>query len=125
MTQVSIGTGAGAIGAATGGAIREDLENMISNIDRSEAPFVDSIGKTKANNVLHEWLTDELDDPTLTTASEGSDFSSDENTTRVRLNNYTGIYRKDIAVSGTVEAVNEAGVASEMAYQLKLSLIHI
>ena len=125
MTQVKVGTGTGNLGAITGGPIREDLENMVSNIDRSEAPFVDSIGKISAKNVLHEWLTDEYADPTKTLASEGTDFSSSTQTTRARLGNYTGIFREDVAVSGTAEAVDKAGVASEMSYQLKKATVEI
>ena len=125
MTQVTIGTGSGQIGAITGGAIREDLENMISNVDRKKAPFSESIGKTKASNVLHEWLTDEYDNPSVAAHAEGGTFASDSNTTRSRLGNYTQIFRKDIAVSGTVEAVDKAGVASELDYQLKKALVEI
>ena len=118
MTQVKVGPGSGNLGAITGAAIREDLENFISSIDRKEAPFVESMKKVKATNVEHGWLTDVLTDPSATLAAEGADFSSDTLTTRPRLINSTGIFRKDIAVSGTTEAVNKAGVASEMSYQL-------
>ena len=125
MTQVRVGSGAGNLGAITGGPIREDLENMVSNIDRSEAPFVDSIGKMSASNVLHEWLTDEYADPNKTLAEEGTAFASTTQTTRARLGNYCGIFREDVAVSGTSEAVDKAGVASEMSYQLKKATIEI
>lgn len=49
---------------------------------------------------------------------EGADVSVDTSRPRVRKNNYTQIFKKDIIVSGTVQAVNMlGGVNNEFDYQ--------
>jgi len=51
-------------------------------------------------------------------ALEGADVNQDTSRPRVRLSNYTQIIKKDIIVSGTMEAVRQlGGVGSEMDYQ--------
>lgn len=120
MTTVAIGN-TNIRGA--GSANREDLENMISNADRSESPFIESIGTVKASNILHEWNTDTYGSPLAANHAEGGGFSSDSTTTRPRLGNYMSRVRKDIAVSGTTEAVDRNGVADELDYQLKKAIV--
>ena len=113
---------AGSNGAGT--SEREDLANFISMITRDETPFLSSIGKTKANAILHEWQTDELTPPGLNAQSEGVGFndvagSQANGPYRTRLGNYCQISSKVVSVSGTKRAVDQAGVADEYAYQLK------
>ena len=120
---------------------REDLANFISMITRDETPFMSSIGKTKATAIYHEWQTDELNTPSLSVITEGTDYiepaganaysGSDADvlgspnsfavtgSNRTRLGNYTQINGKTIAISGTRRAIDQAGVADEYAYQLK------
>jgi hypothetical protein len=101
---------------------REDLANFITMITREETPFISSIGKTKATAIYHEWQTDELAAPGNSRLAEGTDFDSGSVTVgphRTRLGNYTQINGKQLAVSGTRRAVDQAGVADEYAYQLK------
>ena len=108
-----------------GSSEREDLANFISMITRDETPFMSSIGKTKANAILHEWQTDELAVPgTGSIQSEGAGFNDVAGTQgvgnyRTRIGNYTQINSKTVSVSGTKRAVDQAGVADEYAYQLK------
>ena len=101
---------------------REDLANFITMITREETPFISSIGKAKATAIFHEWQTDELAAPGNSRLAEGTDFDSGSVTVgphRTRLGNYTQINGKQLAVSGTRRAVDQAGVADEYAYQLK------
>ena len=101
---------------------REDLANFITMITREETPFISSIGKAKATAIYHEWQTDELAAPGNSRLAEGTDFDSSSVTVgphRTRLGNYTQINGKQLAVSGTRRAVDQAGVADEYAYQLK------
>jgi len=49
---------------------------------------------------------------------EGDEYAFDAVTPTVRLNNYTQISRKTIIVSGSQQAGNHAGIASELAYGL-------
>lgn len=49
---------------------------------------------------------------------EGADVSVDTSRPRTRKNNYTQIFKKDIIISGTVQAVNMlGGIANEYDYQ--------
>jgi len=101
---------------------REDLANFITMITREETPFTASIGKAKATAIYHEWQTDELAAPGNSRLAEGTDFDAANVTVgphRTRLGNYTQINGKQLAVSGTRRAVDQAGVADEYAYQLK------
>lgn len=100
--------------------LREDLTDVIWNISPTETPFVTSIGRAKAEAVLHEWQTDSLADASSSNAQlEGDDISSfDAVTATVRLNNDCQISRKTVVVSGTEEAVRKAGRKSEIAYQV-------
>ena len=100
--------------------LREDLTELISNISPKETPFMTAIGSGgRAKAVLHEWQTDALAAAVTTNAQiEGDDvtsFTAADPT--VRLGNYAQISRKDVIVSGTMEAVDKAGRDSEMAYQ--------
>ena len=98
---------------------REDLANFISNIVRDDVPFMSSIGKGKANAVLHEWSTDTLERPGANAVSEGAAFpGTPSNGPNIeRLGNYSQIFTKSIVVSGSIEAVNKAGRKSEFKYQ--------
>lgn len=100
---------------------REDLFDKIYNVDPDETPFISGIAKVSAENVLHEWQTDQLDAPSDTNAHiEGDDTSAGAVTPTVRLNNRTQIFKKSVTISGTTEAVKRAGRGKEMAYQLML-----
>lgn len=99
--------------------IREDLENIISNISPVETPFMSNMGGGKATARLHEWLTDSLAnaDPDNKTV-EGDDATNDSTSPSVRRNNYTQLSDKVVQVSSTAQAVNTAGYANELAYQV-------
>lgn len=114
---------------AAGANIREDLSNMISNIDRDETPFLSSIGTNKATGPLHEWLTDTYADPTSNQQAEGFTFDSgranSRQSARSRVDNRTQVFGKDILASGSTISSDVAGVANEFAYQLKKAGVEI
>jgi len=99
---------------------REDLTDVIWNIDPVQTPFVTSVARAKATAVLHEWQTDSLAAANGTNAQiQGDDISSfDSVTATTRLNNYTQISRKTLVISRTQETVLKAGRKSEVALQL-------
>jgi len=101
---------------------REDLMDMITNISPTETPFLSTIGKSKANNVYHEWLTHELATAVTTTVVEGNVASFTTPTTLTRVVNMCQINEKTIAVSETQDKVNKAGMKSEMAYRVTLAI---
>lgn len=98
---------------------REDLTDVIYNIDPTDTPFVTGVGRTSASAVLHEWQTDELaavNTGNAVVEGYASPYSTSAPTTRV--NNYCQILYKDVTVTGTQQAVKKAGRKDEMAYQI-------
>jgi len=104
---------------------REDLSDMIWDVSPTETPGIQAIGKGKATNTLHQWLTDTLSTGNANAQIEGEDVTHTNPADRVRLTNYTQIFRKDSAVTETQEAVDKAGIASEMAYQMERRMTEI
>jgi len=98
---------------------REDLSDVIYNISPTETPFLNSVGKSKATAIYHEWQTDSLAAASTSNAAvEGATASDATITPTVRVGNRTQISQKTIKISGTLDAVNKAGRKSEKAYQL-------
>lgn len=99
--------------------IREDLSDVIYNVDPTETPFFQLCAKTKASNTLHEWQTDTLAAASDSNAVlEGDDATTDASTATTRLSNQCQILDKVARVTGTMEAVDKAGRENEMAYQV-------
>ena len=98
---------------------REDLTDVIYDISPTDTPLLNTLARSKATAVFHEWQTDSLAAATTANAAvEGADASSATLAPTVRLGNYTQIVQKTIQVSGTLDTVNKAGRKSEKAYQL-------
>ena len=98
---------------------REDLSDVIYNISPTDTPFLSSAAKTKATAVLHEWQTDSLAAAVTTNqVIEGDEVTIDALTATTRLSNSCQIMDKAICITGTQEAVDKAGRASEIAYQI-------
>jgi len=98
---------------------REDLSDVIYSISPTDTPFISSAAKTKATAVLHEWQTDSLAAAATDNAViEGDEATVDALTATTRLSNSAQIMDKVITISGTQEAVDKAGRASELAYQI-------
>lgn len=98
--------------------IREDLTDAIYMISPVETPFLNTVAHTEATNTLHEWQTDALAAAAQNAAVQGDDAPQDTSSATTRLNNRTQISTKDARVSGTGRAVNTAGRADELDYQL-------
>jgi hypothetical protein len=101
-------------------AIREDLSDVIYDISPTDTPFLSSItGKGTVTNTTFEWQTDALAAASGTNYHvEGAAAGTAATTATSRLNNQTQISKKVVEVSGTHEAVNNAGKKSELAHQL-------
>lgn len=98
---------------------REDLSDVIYNISPTETPFLNSVGKTKATAVYHEWQTDSLAAVNVSnSAVEGATASDATLAVTTRVGNRTQISQKTVKISGTLDAVDKAGRKSEKAYQL-------
>ena len=97
---------------------REDLLDMIYDISPTETPFMNGIARSKASSVYHEWQTDSLDPAAQNLALEGDDPTAKTYTASTRLGNYCQISQKTVVVSGTARAIDQAGRADELAYQV-------
>jgi hypothetical protein len=97
---------------------REDLSDIISDISPLETPFYMKAKKGKATATFHEWQTDALDSAATNAAIQGNDAVVNTAVPTVRLRNYCQILTKTVSVSGTQDAVDKAGRASELAYQM-------
>jgi hypothetical protein len=99
--------------------LREDLTDIIYNIDPTDTPFFTGIGKAKAKAVYHEWQTDSLAAVDADNAHiEGDDTTAQAITPTTRLGNRCQIFKKSVVIPGTQEAVDKAGRGEEMAYQI-------
>ena len=98
---------------------REDLSDVIYNISPTDTPFLSSAAKTSSTAVLHEWQTDALASASTSNAViEGDEATLDAVTATTRLSNSCQIMDKTVVITGTQEAVDKAGRASELAYQI-------
>ena len=102
--------------------IREDLADVIYNVDPDETPFMSACSKTSARNTLHEWQTDSLRSSEENAHIEGDDTVADALTPTTRLNNRTQIFKNAIRIPGTDTGLNKAGRGREMAYQSRKML---
>jgi len=99
--------------------IREDLDDIITNISPTDTPFMSGIGSGKADNKYFEWQTDALAAAAANAQLEGDDVGSFTAVTpTTRLGNRCQISRKVGIISGTEQAVKKAGRKDEMAYQI-------
>ena len=100
--------------------IREDLSDMIYNIDPTETPVVTAIGVDGegGGNTVFDWQVDSLDTPDPTNAKiEGEDASAAALGATTRLTNYHQISDKAYGVTGSARKMNAAGRGDELDYQ--------
>lgn len=95
-----------------------DLMGVIFDISPTDTPFLTLCGKSKASQTLHEWQTDKLRSPGANKKPEGNTISTFVETTTTELQNRTQILETAIKVTGTAQAVNQAGVSKQYAYQM-------
>lgn len=98
--------------------IREDLQDIIYNVDPEETPFYSSCSKVKASNTFHEWQTDTLRASAANAHIEGDDTTADARSATTRLGNYTQIFKNAVIVPDTDSGLDKAGRGKEMAYQI-------
>lgn len=101
--------------------IREDLADIIYNISPTDTPFMSNVGKGSTNGTYYEWQVDSLATAADNKQVEGADAPAAAASATTRVGNYTQIASKTVSVSGSNEASDAAGRASEMAYQLAKS----
>lgn len=113
------------VGFLTACGNREDLLDLVTNIDPWDTPFFSSAPKGRSNSANHNWLCDALAATSTAGYVEGGDFNAADLTPRKRLQNITQIFRKDMVVSDTQRSENPAGVRDEYEYQVMLAMKEI
>ena len=98
--------------------IREDLSDIIYDVSPTDTPFLSMAGRSEATNTYHEWQVDSLAAAATNYVIEGDDATTDASVATTRRGNYTNISDKVARVTGTARAVNTAGRADEMDYQV-------
>jgi hypothetical protein len=97
---------------------REDLSDIIYNVDPTETPFLSGLERVKSTAVNHEWQTQALAAASGSNAVlEGDDATTDAAVPTVRLGNINQISDKVARVTGTQQAVQKAGRDDELDYQ--------
>lgn len=97
---------------------REDLADIIYNISPTSTPFMNGIARTTADQVYHEWQTDQLDAAATNRAIEGDDPTAKTFSASTRVGNRCQISEKTVIVSGTSISSDQAGRANELSYQV-------
>jgi len=105
-------------GTGVGKFNREDLSDLVTNISPTDRPFVTRIGKGTAKAVLHEWMSDVLRAAAENAQVEGDEYTYNTNSSGTRVSTNCQILRDTIIVSGTLDAVDKAGMKKWMAYQV-------
>ena len=98
---------------------RETLADQIYMITPDETPFLSMIGKKSVDGVHPEWQTDTLATPDLNNNQpEGNEWQFDAVGATTRVGNYAQISDVKFKISGTLDEIDKAGRASEVAYQV-------
>ena len=102
------------------GSVREDLANIIWRIDPDETPFVTSLQRVGAKQILTEWLLQTLNTAQDVPQPEGFTAVISPAVKPARLSNVCQIFARTVAVSGTLRNVDIPGGEDEYNRQLVL-----
>lgn len=105
------------VGSAGGN--REDLEDVIWELDPLDTYCLSNFDRVKADATFHEHELDTLAAVTVNRQLEGDTFSATTVVSPSRVGNYCQISKKEFTISGTQEVVSKAGRKSEVKRQLK------
>jgi hypothetical protein len=93
--------------------IREDVEDVIWELDPMDTWALTNFDRVKATATYHEWLSDSLAAAGANLIREGDDASFVTATPASRLGNFLQISNKTFIVSDTLEVVDKIGRAKE------------
>jgi len=100
-----------------GGAVREDLLDLLTNLSPKSTQLGSGLSTTTAKSIRHEWLIDTLSAVKLNAQIEGQAITYHELTNPARLVNYTQIFKQGYKVTGSLEAADEAGFDDRYNYE--------
>ena len=103
--------------------IKENVDNMIYNIDPMKTPCLSSLTRKSTRNTNFETPQDSYAAPIDQAATQGDDVSFDDAPSPTKVKGYTQLMDKGLLVSDTARKVSNYGYSDELAYQLsKLSV---
>lgn len=103
-------------------ARKEDLLDIITNLDYKEFQLVTGLGTSTAKDIFHIWLTDTLKAVATNAYVEGADASFPDRTDPGRLTNVCQIVRVGFDVSDSERAVDTVGFNDRYAYETQKAL---
>ena len=104
-------------------AIREDLLDLIVNIDPEEDQLYVGLAKHKASQPYHQWLTDTLAAVANVAKSEGFDPSFAARTNPARVANYTQIISAEFQITDSERNTNTAGFKDRYTYEMQKAML--
>jgi hypothetical protein len=102
-----------------------DLMEIITNIAPADTPAYSRFGNAKAVQTNHEWTKDTLQEPEDNAQAEGAETANFVGSEVAKAGNRTQIMKKAVMVTGTSQAVKQAGLSSQYNYQLALRMKEI
>jgi hypothetical protein len=96
---------------------REELHNRVVMTDPEDTPIYSSLNKISVKSEIPNWETETLAAPALNVNEQGRIFTIGATVPPVRVQNQTQILQKSGAVSGTQQAIPEAGPVQKIAHQ--------
>jgi hypothetical protein len=96
---------------------REQLADVVERVTPEDTPIHSMVKKGTVKGVNPEWETDDLAAPASNVQLEGDDYAFGATTPAVRVGNYTQILRKEGIVSGSQDALENAGRVEQVKYQ--------
>lgn len=106
-------------GVGAAGGNREDLEDVIWELDPLDTRCLTTFDRVKANATFHEWEIDTTVAPAANRQIEGNQESYSSITSPSRVGNYCQISSKEFLVSRTQDAIAKAGRKSDTLRQRK------
>lgn len=103
-------------------AVREDLLDVITNIDPVNNKVQSMLKTSEASSTIHEWPVDTLKTPGANAQVEGHDAAFAARTNPTRQNNRTQIIAIEFDVTDTERAVNAAGFEDRYAYEMRKAM---
>jgi hypothetical protein len=104
-------------GTPTATNIREDLADVIYRIDPDEVPVVSAMDRVGADQVLTEWLVQELNAAGKNAQAEGFEATYAAATPPARLSNICQILSRTVSVANSFRASNTVGGEDEFDRQ--------
>lgn len=106
---------------------REDLLSVLRDVSpASDNYLVTNLGKSTAQNTLHEWPVRNIARATAdNSVTEGSAPAEPTGNAPTRSNNVTAIFRRAVKVSGTEEAIRRALPGSALDDEKSVKLIQL